>query len=229
MLWEIIIAIAIIAVLMSLINHVFKGLLKLIIFFVIVVAVIIGLNAFLVYRDVQDLKGNFADSSKKVILMENGKALTGLVLNSETRILSQDELIKISESMKSKDTKSALGGSYKLIVFDIDAIANLEDTILLEGKNIAKEEALNTLRAGSESEKAAIFESLLRNNIFSSDSMFFFSQIKQGNIEVYKDTALFKAAKIMPLSTITAIAKNIFSATKEGTENFMESAKDNQN
>ena len=226
MLWEIIIAVAIIAVLMSLIKHIFKGLLKLVLFFVVVIAVIIGLNAFLVYRDVQDLKENFADSSKKIILMEDGKALTGLVLNSGTRILPQDELNEISESISAKDAKSALSGSYKLIVFDINAIANMEDEITLGKKEIEKEEALMILRAGDETERAAVFESLLRNNVFSSNSIFFFSQIKEGNIEVYQDTALFKAAKIIPLGAIAKIAKDIFSATKEGAETLIASADD---
>ena len=221
MLWEIIITIAIIAVLLSLAKHVFKGLLKLFMFFVMAIIAVIGMNAFFVYRDVVDLRENFADSAKKVVLMENGQALTGLVLGRETRILPQEELIKISDSLKAGDIKSALGGSYKLIAFDIKAISALEDKIDMEGKSITKEEALATLRMGNDNEKAATFESLLRNNIFSSNSVFFFSQLKEGNIQVYQETALFKAAKIMPLSAINTLTKNVFRATKEQAGNII--------
>ena len=64
--------------------------------------------------------------------------------------------------------------------------------------------------------KAALFGSILSNNIFSpKDSLLLFSELRSGSIVIYPETALFKAARIVPLTFIKNTAEKIFAKTKE--------------
>ena len=202
--------------------HAFGKFIKFLLWLVIILGIIAAINAIFVYKDVIDLRQNFAHSTKKVILMDDGKALTGLLLNGETEVIGESELNKISLSVEDKGYKSALGSSYKLIIFDIKAISNLNEGISIGQADVRKDEAIFTLRSGSEAEKAALFGAILENNILTPDNpLFFFSQIKEGNIRVYQETALFKAAKILPLNALNSIARNIFEKGGETAKAFV--------
>ena len=217
-----IIAVIVFLLVAAFVWHLFGKLIKLLVWVAIIAVIITIINAFFVYKDVMDLRQNFAHSTKKAVLMDDGKALTGLLLNGETVIIGEQDLNELSSSIKNKDYKSALGSSYKLIIFDIKAISNLNEDISIGQTDIRKDEAIFILRSGSEAEKAALFWAILENNILTSDNpVFFFSQIKEGNIKVYQETALFKAAKILPLNALKSIAKNIFEKSRETAKTFV--------
>ena len=217
-----VIAVIVFVLVAAFVWHIFGKLIKFLLWAAIIFGIIIAINAVFVYKDVMDLRQNFAHSTKKVILMDDGKALTGLLLNGETEVIGESELNKISLSIENKGYKSALGSSYKLIIFDIKAISNLNEEISIGQTDIRKDEAIFTLRSGSESEKADLFEAILENNILTSDNpVFFFSQIKEGNIKVYQETALFKAAKVLPLGTVKSIARDIFEKGRETAKAFV--------
>ncbi len=219
MAWGIIalvIAAFVVVVLLIFLRRLFEGLVKLFACAIVIFLSIAVVYGIIVYKDLADLRQNFAHSTKKVMLMDGDEALVGLLLNGETRAIGEPELNKISSSIKSRDYKSALGGSYKLIIFDIKAISGLNEDISIGQAAVKKDEAIFSLRSGSEAEKAALFEAILKNNVLISDNpVFFFSQIKEGNIKVYQETALFKAARILPVGTLKSIAKNIFEKSRE--------------
>lgn len=203
-------------------RHLFEGLMRLFILLAIIALLVIGAYAFFVYKDIHDLRQNFADSIKTVILLDDEKALAGLKLNGESIIIDGEDLSKISSDIRNKDYKSALGRSYKLIVIDIEIIKNLGEEIDLGKGTIGREQAINVLQSGYEKEKAALFEAILANNVLVPDNpLFFFSQLKDGNLRVYQETALFKAAKIIPLDAIVSMTKGIFDTTKEKAKDFI--------
>lgn len=217
-----IIAVFVFIIVAAFVWHIFEKLIKLLLWVAIIAVIIVIINAVFVYRDVMDLRQNFAHSAKKVILMDSNKALTGLLLNGETKIIGEIELNKLSSSMENNGYKQALGSSYKLIIFDIKALSNLKGDIIIGQASVKKDDAIFTLRSGSEAEKADLFEAILQNDILISDNpVFFFSQIKEGNIKVYQETALFKAAKILPIGTLKSIAGNIFEKGRETAKAFI--------
>lgn len=216
MVLEKIIVIAIIILSVMFVWAILKRLFKLLSYISIIIVVIIGVNAFFIYNDVIDLKKNFADSTKKIILVDNDKALTGLLLNDETKIIEQQELNKISANLANKDYERAQGESYKLMIFDIDVLSSLNDDLSMGESTISREKAISILNSSNdEMEKADLFESILGYNILTSKNpLFFFSQFKEGNIIVYPETALFKTVKIIPVGLVRETAISMFEKSK---------------
>lgn len=215
-----IIAVFVVVVMFIFLRRLFEGLIKLFAYAIIIFLAIAIAYGIFVYKDINDLKQNFAGSPKTVVLMDNGKALTGLKIRDEPIYLSQGQLEGVSSSIAERNYKAVLGNDYKLIIIDMKAIANLK------GVNLGKEvmpadRTVNMLRSGDEKEKAQLFEAILENNVLTSNPLFFFSQLKEGNIAVYQETALFKAAKILPLKAMESVARNIFEKTKETAQSFV--------
>ena len=95
----------------------------------------------------------------------------------------------------------------------------------IDGRIISRDDTMSILRSDeevSESEKAALFSSILVTNIITSNNpLFFFSEFKKGNIKIYPETALFRIAKVIPLSMIQDVGMKIFETTKETAKTFI--------
>jgi len=236
--------IAAIAAIMMLIfgRHFFERLSKMLFFSGIIIIAAVVLTGFLVYLDIDDLRQNFQESSKKIILVNNDEVLTGFLLNGKVSLLENSQLKETTALLQTKDYKKMLGNSYKLMVFDVDIVGRLDaekveiDNKFLDGnyalgilksdnpfsmlqsKNIGMDDlGLRAEDAENKAEiKAALFGSILSNNIFSpKDSLLLFSELRSGSIVIYPETALFKAARIVPLTFIKNTAEKIFAKTKE--------------
>ena len=154
--------------------------------------------------------------------MDDKEVVTGLLLNEETNFLTNEQLEDYSSYLRNEDYEKILGDSYKLMIFDLDIILNL-DEIEIWDEIVTNDYVISALKSDVDSmEKASLFGVVLANNILSSKNpLFFFSEFKKGNIMVYPETALFKTVKIIPLSFIKDIGKKILYKTKEKVESFV--------
>tara|TARA_Y100000310_G_scaffold93787_2_gene91330 strand:- start:10935 stop:11624 length:690 start_codon:yes stop_codon:yes gene_type:complete len=221
---EQIIAIIVFFLVLVFIWGVFKKLFKLMFYAGIIISLLLAANLYFIYEDFKDLRENFGVSEKKVILKDEDKILTGLMLNEDTDLMTNAQLNEYSSYLKDDDYERILGDSYKLMVFDVEIISNLDTEIEMEGFRITTDEAASTLKssAANPQEKAALFSVILADEILSSGNpLFFFSEFKEGNIAIYPETALFKTVKLIPLSLIENIGKKIFEEGKEKAKTFV--------
>ncbi len=225
----------------------FKHVFRMIIPVGIAILLVIAATTFLIYRDIADLRDNLRDSTKKIIVVDNDKVLTGFVLRSQVRFLTGEQLEEFSAYLQDKDYSKVLGSSYRLMVFDIGIISELgADAIDINGKTIAKSSAVSILRSeepaamlkqhsineddleiskndmeDSSRVKAALFAIILSDEVLSpKNPLLLFSGFKEGSIVVYPETALFKAANILPISFIGNAGKTIF-GEKEKVKAFV--------
>ena len=229
----VIVAVLVIVMLWGFFKHVFKMLVPV----GIVILVIIAATTFIIYNDIADLRDNLKDSTKKIILVDENEVLTGFILKSQIGFLTDEQLEEFSSYLKSKDYKKILGSSYRLMVFDISIIDSLDaGSISINGKAITKSNAISILKSEDPSAvikqynlnendleiskndmedssrvKAALFGIILSDEVLSQKNpLLLFSGFKEGIIIVYPETALFKAANILPLSFIGSAGKTIF-------------------
>ena len=208
----------------------------------IVILLIIAATTFFIYKDIADLRDNLKDSTKKIILVDNGKVLTGFILKSQVGFLTDEQLEEFSAYLQNKDYSKILGSSYRLMVFDIGIINELgTDNIDINGKTITKSYAISVLRSDDPAAmlrdkkiyetnleiskkdmedrsrvKAALFGIILSGEVLSpKNPLLLFSGFREGSIIVYPETAVFKAANILPISFIGSAGKTIFRETEK--------------
>ena len=221
---EQIVAIIVFALVLVFVWGTFKKLLKLLFYAGIIISLILAVNIFFVYLDFNDLRKNFGVSEKKVILKDDRGILTGLLLNEDAKLMTDKQLDDYSSYLKNNNYEKILGDSYKLMIFDVNIIKNLDDEIVIEGQTITPNEAIKILKSKNNNaeEKAALFSTILSDEILSSrNPLFFFSEFKNGNIVIYPETTLFKTMKFIPLSLMEDIGKKIFEKTKEKAKSFV--------
>lgn len=221
---EQIISIIVFVVVLVFIWGIFKKLFKLLFYAGMIISLLLAANLYFIYQDFQDLRENFAASEKKVILKDDDKVLTGLLMGQEVDFLADSQLRDYSSSLKNNDYEDILGNSYKLMVFDINIIEHLDKEIEIEGFKITTDEAAATLKSDTSSsqEKAALFSVILADEILSTrNPLLFFSEFKDGNIIIYPETALFKTVKIIPVSFIKDVGGKIFEKGKEKVKTFV--------
>jgi len=145
---EQIITIIIVALIAVFAWGIFKKLFKLMFYAGIIIFLLLAVNLFFIYQDFADLRENFSVSEKKVILKDDDEVLTGLVLNGDTKLMTNKQLNDYSLYLKDNDYDKILDDSYKLMVFDVDIISNLENgicykvcflSLMLNNKYIIKE------------------------------------------------------------------------------------------
>lgn len=223
MVYEQIISIIVAVVVLVFIWGVFKKLFKLLFYVGIIISLLMAANLYFIYQDFQDLRENFASSEKKVILKDGDKILTGLLLNEDTNLMTNAQLNEYSSYLIDSDYEKILDDSYKLMIFDVEIISNLDDEIEIENQIFTREQLVTTLKSGNNDEKAALFSVILADEILSSrNPLLFFSEFKKGNIIIYPETALFKTVKIIPVSFIKDIGGKIFEKGKEKVKTFAE-------
>ena len=235
---QLVLVIAVILVIVFLwgfLKHLFKMLVPV----GIVILLIIAAVTFIIYRDIADLRDNLKDSTKKIILVDKDKVITGFILKSQVGFLTGQQIEEFSSYLQNKDYGKVLGSSYRLMVFDIGIINDLGADnigIGISGKTITKSYAISVLRSEDPAAmlkdkkiyendleiskndmedksrvKAALFGIILSDEVLSpKNPLLLFSGFKEGSIIVYPKTAVFKAANILPLSFIGSAGKTIF-------------------
>ena len=208
----------------------------------IVILLIIAATTFFIYKDIADLRDKLKDSAKKIILVDKDEVITGFILKSQVGFLTDEQIEEFSASLQNKDYSKILGSSYRLMVFDIGIISKLgTDNIDINGKTITKSYAISVLRSEDPSAmlrdkkiyetnleiskkdmeynsrvKAALFGIILSDEVLSpKNPLLLFSGFKEGSIIVYPETAVFKAANMLPISFIGSAGKTIFRKTEK--------------
>ena len=203
---------------------IFKRVFKLFIYAGLIIALLLALNIYFVYKDAADLREHFTTSTKKVILVDDDKVLTGFLLDRNINFIADDELSRLSSSLAEGNYEELLGDSYKLMVFDVDIISDIDEQIVVEDEPISNEDAISFLKSGERStvEKSYLFADILTYNILSSNNpLFFFSEFKKGNIMIYPETALFKTIKFIPTTFIKNIGQKVLYTTTEKARSFV--------
>jgi len=221
---EQIISIIVFIVVLVLIWGIFKSLFKLMFIAGIIISLLIAINLFFIYQDFKDLRENFTVSEKKIILVDDNKVLTGLLMGEEIDFLMDSQLEAYSSSLINNNYEKILGNSYKLMVFDIDIISKLDSDLDFGVIQMTTDEAVSTLRSdfASPEEKASLFSILLADEILSSTNpILFLTEFKNGNIMIYPETILFKTVKFIPLSLIKDVAGKVLYKTKEKAETLV--------
>ena len=186
----------------------FKKIFKLLYYAGIIITLLLAANLYFIYQDFRDLRENFGVSEKKVVLKDGSGILTGLLLNEDASLMTNQQLNDYSIYLKNNDYKKILDNSYKLMIFDVEIISSLDNEIDLGYKAITPNEAVSILKSdASQEEKASLFSIILTDEILSSkNTLFFFSEFKEGNIIIYPETALFKTVKLVPIDLFKNIA-----------------------
>ena len=201
----------------------FKKIFKLLYYAGIIITLLLAANLYFIYQDFRDLRENFGVSEKKVVLKDGSGILTGLLLNEDASLMTNQQLNDYSIYLKNNDYKKILDNSYKLMIFDVEIISSLDNEIDLGYKAITPNEAVSILKSdASQEEKASLFSIILTDEILSSKNpLFFFSEFKEGNIIIYPETALFKTVKLVPTDLFKNIAESLFEKTKEKAKAFI--------
>ena len=222
MAFEIIIVIAVFVLVLVFIWGIIKRMVKIIFYAGIIILLVFAAYSYFIYKDFTDLKENFGASEKKVIMVENNKAIAGLLLGKEKGTLASAELERYSSYLQDKNYDEILGNSYKLIILNTGIIIDLGNKIEVGGSIIKNEDVLSNLKSEDSEEKSALFGAIVEDNVLGSKNpMFFFSELRKGNIKVYPETAAFKTMEFIPLSWIKDAGKKMFEKTKEKAKSFV--------
>jgi hypothetical protein len=207
---ENIVGIVVIALLVIFLWGIFAKAIKLLFYVGIAIFILLAINSFFIYQDLMDLKKNFASEPKQVLLVDDNRVLTGLIIDGQDiDVLENSDLNSLAEYIEDQNYEGALGENYKLMVFDISIVENMGEKEIL-GQALNQDEIRETFETGTSEEKASLFSVLLAEDILSQKNpLFFFSEYKDGNIVVYPETAIFKTVKFIPLDLFKGAAETI--------------------
>ena len=227
-----IIGAAVFFIALAVIFAVVKGIMKIIfsVFSVVIVLVLIG-GAFIA-SDIMDLKENFPNEEKTMLLKGENKALVGSIIISledeNPTLISQEQLNSYSNYLQEENLKAVLGDSYKLIIIDLDVLRDLEAETFDIGDEYSKEFLISILESdepknlfieeyGGEPTiddlelKAAIFGVMFGN----IGPITLIEQYKNENIIFYPETAVFKVMRYLPVSLFKDAMEGIISKVEE--------------
>ena len=165
-----------------------KSLIKTLMMAAVVLIVIIAGVGFLVWNDVQDLRENFSNSTKLMLLADEDELVFGLevtTLDMEgVDVISFGALDSWQDDYQDKKYKNILGEHYKLFIL----------------KNEAFDEDI-----GSADEMVT----KLKGYFDELDVLFLLQEYKEGNIIIYPETTVFKLVKLIPNGLVDRIADRI--------------------
>lgn len=165
-----------------------KSLIKTLMMAAVVLIVIIAGVGFLVWNDVQDLRENFSNSTKLMLLADEDELVFGLevtTLDMEgVDVISFGALDSWQDDYQDEKYKNILGEHYKLFIL----------------KNEAFDEDI-----GSADEMVT----KLKGYFDELDVLFLLQEYKEGNIIIYPETTVFKLVKLIPNGLVDRIADRI--------------------
>lgn len=115
--------------------------------------ILIGLLSFFLYQDAMDLKENWPDSQKLLLLDMDGEIIAGVqatfTAEAEPKMLDESELGTVQTSYAADDLESVKADNYKIIIMKFEPmIAEIEaGSLELRDTQLSKTEAERVLRA----------------------------------------------------------------------------------
>ncbi len=170
--------------------RIIHGIFRLVLIAVSVASIILGIAAFFVVMDANEIRENFGSGKSLVVFVDETSAVFAMELRGQnsSKALNKQEVDEYSKMIGAGDYDSVKNGYYKLIVIST-GIAGGNETG--SGRDYREE-------------TDDFFVSLAAKAF--SDPVFFVSEYKKGNIRVYDETAVFKAVKLLPVSLIKSAA-----------------------
>lgn len=146
------IALLIYIVVIVLIFKFVKSVLKTVLLAALVLMVVVAGSTYFVYQDAKDLQTNFMNSSKRVLIADEGQIIAGFELVSFNNITYIDE--NLTQNYFEKDYKNLLEDNYKLIILNLEIF----NETMEQGINVP-EMNLN------------LNESMIKSILYSDDSL----------------------------------------------------------
>jgi len=176
-----------------------KGIIKTAITVFALLAVVFALLTILVVMDANDLKNNLEAGPNLYLLVDGSEVVTGLeVAGEDIKVVNQQQLEEYSNIIANDNAKS-IEGFYKIFLINSTLLAEAQ----IDPGDLQSEYA---------EERAAVLSAVLDQTF--SDPVFLVRQLKKGNIQVHKETAVFKAIKLMPTRIVKSVADKLFSTAK---------------
>ncbi|MBW2984569.1 hypothetical protein KY361_05610 [Candidatus Woesearchaeota archaeon] len=217
---------------LAVIFAVVKGIMKIIfsVFSIIIVLSLVG-GAFIA-SDFMDLRENFPNEEKTMLLKDENKALAGSIIISledeNPTLITQEQLDSYSGYLQEDNLKAILGDKYKLIIVDLGALRELEAETFNLGEEYSKEFLISVLESdepkslfieeyGEEPTmdelelKAAVFGVMFGN----IGPIILIEQYKKDNIIFYPETAVFKVMRYLPVSVFKDTMQGVMSKVEE--------------
>jgi hypothetical protein len=173
-----------------------------------IIAVILLLSSASIYRDVNNFRTKFNESSNIFLLMDQEILVAGFGQAKEDFTFFDESMVaKYQRYVDRSMNEEMLGENYKIFFIDIVAFEK-EDGFdaLLQEKNQA--------------EKSVKFSYMVADKL-DNDIMFFFREYRDNNIEVYPRTALFKFIDFIPFNYLTTSFENIKTGITQKIESFI--------
>lgn len=233
--FTIIIYLIISIILFIIIYKILKSIIKATLFLLIITIIPTIILGYLLYADFKDIQSNLQINPNLIILEKNNLVISGFILNfnkdPQVNLSNQQDINNYNSLYQNKDFFNLKSTNYKLIIIKYDnLIQNLPETIQRESITLSKQqlsnimiseqpftelktiislpesEIKNILNLKNEGElKSAIFFLILQENIKSVPEVL--KMYKEGNIEVYEETILFKSVKYIPEDILSQLAQ----------------------
>jgi len=182
-----------------------KSILKTIVVVIALTSVVLGVSAFFIVTDFNDFKEGFENEQNLFLVVKENKVISALEAGgSETKAVNKQETDVYSGKLEEGKPEEILNGYYKVFIintamFEEDKSIDSTLTEKLEAE-IYPEERVELL--------TPVIEKMF------ADPVFLIVQYKKGNLEIYEETAMFKAVKLIPVSLVKSIADKAISKTK---------------
>jgi len=191
-----------------------------------IVIQVIGLLLFLafiiflifVYKDAYDVVNNFQNGKNAFVLMDGSNARIGVIAEKgDVKIIDDSTVKSYGIMIAESDYEGVKGDAYKLIIIKRGALEQIDEySVDTPIGTLNKEQSLNLLfgqfvptggvtltEPDQQKLRVFIFADMLSKKIFGpQNQIFMISQLKEGNIFIYKETIIFKLMKIVPISWI---------------------------
>lgn len=181
--------------------HIIKSIFKTVIFGIAVLSIVLGVSAFLILMDFNDLKEGVQDSKNLFLVVDDNKVISGIESNgSSSNPVHQQELDEYTVKLQDGKPEEILNGYFKMFIIHTAVIEDVDSSLL------------DKLDDAYADERAELLSPVI-TKVFS-DPVFMIVHYKKGNIEIYKETIMFKAIKLVPVALIRSVADKALSKTK---------------
>jgi len=176
-----------------------KGVLKTVVFLIALASIVLGLGAFFVVTDFNDFRENFKESKNLFLIVDGDQVISAMEAEAgEIKAINQQQTDEYSNQLKKGEREGLREDYYKIVIL---RKAVFDDTL------VAK---LNEERYPEE--RAKLLSPEIEKVL--SEPLFLIINYKKGDIEVYEETAMFRAIKLLPLSLVSSVVNKAVSKTK---------------
>jgi hypothetical protein len=211
--------------------YMIKSVLKAFFLILLVAVMLIVAASYFIYKDVNDLSRNWPSSDKLLLLESEGgaeAAVHAALLEETSAFVGDADFSAIKAAYSREDLKSVKGSSYKVIIFNLETIADETESqeIRMAGARLmSKSDAVRLLKSedalqelaqisaeqaavirlgdnlDSSQTKSAVF-SLMLTQLFMEKGgdimVYILAEYRDSRIMIYPETAVFRLINFLP-------------------------------